>query len=836
MPSADLDLLPPPRRPHPDLARPRLPGPTPDQPVVLAVALPGSGRSTWLHQVVDRFGGPLIATTVVAAPGVAVHLTATGPAREHLATGAAHDDLWGTALDTARRWPGAVLLGIDDLHRAPPEAVAEAAPQVARIVRAQGRVAITARRRPGWPLSAGRVAGWLREVDDQELAFTVDELAELADLPLDAGGEVADRVHELHRLTAGWATGAEAAARAIRQGGPRTRVATGGVASHLAELVLADLDPADHPALLVASVLPSASVPLVHAVGGAEVARRFADLRVHHPALVGEPVDADRSTVPTLLARGLRAHADAADPSALEVLARAAEWHRQEGLLREPVELLLAAHRWAEATALLVATAPRFAGEDRHQEFLQLWDRLPPPAWEADPLAVLTAALLRAGAGRAASAYDLLVRPPITDFDLPPGTRLVAQVIEALLAPWSLDPVRTLAAAELALLGLEGIDEAALAPVLGLRARDPWRHLALLGAARAELVLGRWPAAVRRLGALDHDQSVGAMVRLGQAASLARALALCGRLPEAAAQADRAVAEGSRLGVPEHPTLLDARLARAEVALGRNDLADAVAIAEAAAQQAEGLRCATQLGAARAVQATAALRRGRPDEALELVGGVGPLPDGHPRAALDALRVRALHRTGAAALARELAAVVPVTATTVSAHAEVTGGDLRHLVGPHLLPDDPAEAPVAHTSAALVRALSRHRADANDAWVHLSNALDVAEPHGLLGPFAELPAALMSTFEALPATSPFGATAVDVARRGRTPDGEVLVLTPTELAVLAALAGPRSLPEVAEELFVSTNTLKTHTRSIYRKLRVTSRADAVATGRRLGLP
>ena len=79
MPSADLDLLPPPRRPHPDLARPRLPGPTPDQPVVLAVALPGSGRSTWLHQVVDRFGGPLIATTVAAAPGVAVHLTATGP-------------------------------------------------------------------------------------------------------------------------------------------------------------------------------------------------------------------------------------------------------------------------------------------------------------------------------------------------------------------------------------------------------------------------------------------------------------------------------------------------------------------------------------------------------------------------------------------------------------------------------------------------------------------------------------------------------------------------------------------------------------------------------------
>ena len=60
-------------------------------------------------------------------------------------------------------------------------------------------------------------------------------------------------------------------------------------------------------------------------------------------------------------------------------------------------------------------------------------------------------------------------------------------------------------------------------------------------------------------------------------------------------------------------------------------------------------------------------------------------------------------------------------------------------------------------------------------------------------------------------------------------------LTGRELAVLHLLGGTLSLREIGHELYVSPNTVKTHTQSIYRKLGVSTRHDAVAQGKRLGI-
>lgn len=60
-------------------------------------------------------------------------------------------------------------------------------------------------------------------------------------------------------------------------------------------------------------------------------------------------------------------------------------------------------------------------------------------------------------------------------------------------------------------------------------------------------------------------------------------------------------------------------------------------------------------------------------------------------------------------------------------------------------------------------------------------------------------------------------------------------LTTAELRVLQFLPSHLTFPKIGEHLFLSTNTVKTHALSIYRKLGVSSRAEAVDRARALGL-
>ena len=60
-------------------------------------------------------------------------------------------------------------------------------------------------------------------------------------------------------------------------------------------------------------------------------------------------------------------------------------------------------------------------------------------------------------------------------------------------------------------------------------------------------------------------------------------------------------------------------------------------------------------------------------------------------------------------------------------------------------------------------------------------------------------------------------------------------LTERERDVLRMLQGTLSLRDIGRELYLSPNTIKTHARTLYRKLDVSDRQDAVARGRELGL-
>jgi LuxR family transcriptional regulator, maltose regulon positive regulatory protein len=76
---------------------------------------------------------------------------------------------------------------------------------------------------------------------------------------------------------------------------------------------------------------------------------------------------------------------------------------------------------------------------------------------------------------------------------------------------------------------------------------------------------------------------------------------------------------------------------------------------------------------------------------------------------------------------------------------------------------------------------------------------------------------------------------VGPARRGAGREVPGEELSERELTVLRLLPTELSQREIGESLYVSLNTVKTHTKSIFRKLGVSTREDAVAKARELGL-
>ena len=63
----------------------------------------------------------------------------------------------------------------------------------------------------------------------------------------------------------------------------------------------------------------------------------------------------------------------------------------------------------------------------------------------------------------------------------------------------------------------------------------------------------------------------------------------------------------------------------------------------------------------------------------------------------------------------------------------------------------------------------------------------------------------------------------------------VEAISEREIEVLQLLANGRTYKEIAQELFVSVNTIKSHLKSIYGKLGVNNRREAVAQARLLHL-
>jgi LuxR family transcriptional regulator, maltose regulon positive regulatory protein len=127
-------------------------------------------------------------------------------------------------------------------------------------------------------------------------------------------------------------------------------------------------------------------------------------------------------------------------------------------------------------------------------------------------------------------------------------------------------------------------------------------------------------------------------------------------------------------------------------------------------------------------------------------------------------------------------------------------------------------------------------------WLAAQTRLELARAHLATRESAEAQALLAETDSLLRNRVGFDAMKRecvqlrgDVRNVGAAPDGRSSGLTDAELRLLPLLATHLSFREIGERLFVSRNTIKTQAISVYRKLRVSNRSDAVERAAELGL-
>ena len=134
------------------------------------------------------------------------------------------------------------------------------------------------------------------------------------------------------------------------------------------------------------------------------------------------------------------------------------------------------------------------------------------------------------------------------------------------------------------------------------------------------------------------------------------------------------------------------------------------------------------------------------------------------------------------------------------------------------------------------------RGDRSAAIAHLERAITLAEPEGHVRVFLDEDPRIHPLLEAMAERGPsagyvgriLDASSQRPARRA-TRQPLVDPLSERELDVLRLLASELTGPEIARELIVSVNTLRTHTKNIYSKLGVTSRRAAVRHAEELQL-
>ncbi|MCX5583489.1 LuxR C-terminal-related transcriptional regulator [Streptomyces erythrochromogenes] len=758
-----------------------------------------------------------------------------------------------------------VVLVLDQFDTAQPPAMTEGLDFVLRHAAGGLRIVLTSRTDSLLPLHRYRAAGEIAEIRHADLRFTdADAEALLAEHRLDISQ---DGIRLLVQRTEGWAAGVRLCALAMqRSPDPEAFVRQFAadrttIADYLLKEVLDAQPPATQDLLLRVSVTDRVHPDLADALTGRDdAARTLAGLARDNAFL--EQVDASAwYRLHPLFAEVLRAHLRQRHPGLEQQLhGRAARWLAGTGRLNEAVVQGAAAGDWPFAAGRLVdglAIGRLFTGLEAEQ-LNRAFAPLPADAPGAAPALVGAAARLVV---QDLPGYEEAVRR--ADSHLGPGSGAAARLSRAFLGVLAGRATGDPAATERAAADAERLLGELPAPLVAAHPELRALLLAALGAVR--LGAGRLDGAQSALTAAvdacaehatEPGTEPGTQFPLCDAlGSLALAELLRGRLRQAAEHARASLVVAERSALPPERRSGTGHLVLAGVAVEQDDLAAArshLDLATATATAAAGPRPEPAAAVQAAViGARIAAAEGDGEAALAVLARLrtaGTAPTAGPPSAwaADALAVAEsaahLARGDAEAALRVLDAAPSGRPEHALARARAllaagrTEPAARELAG---LPADGGLAAPVRVGARLLGAeIAAADGRTGEAQRKLAEAVDLARPEDLRRSFAESGPWVRRNLREpsrpaprhdRPADGPTGPTAPD----GLPPVVEALSARETE--VLRQAARMLSTEEIAAELYVSANTVKTHLKSIYRKLCVTRRSDAVHRAQGLGL-
>jgi LuxR family transcriptional regulator, maltose regulon positive regulatory protein len=764
--------------------------------------------------------------------GTALHRAARGGDNGPVVPRARADDPVRELLDALFDLGRPHLLVLDNVHEVADPRVRHALERLLQRGPSTLRVVLSGRGAAGLRLGRLRLSGEVGEVTAAGLACTREEatgvLAALGVRP------TADRLDSIMARTEGWLAGVRLLA-----------VDAHGMPDYLREEVL-DRQPARARALLLRTCLPErVGTDLAEELTGDAAAGSLLDrLATEHALVTAEGAGWFRYHPMLRETLGETLHRELPGEVA-ELRRRTAGWYARRGDTAEALRLAVAGADWEHAARLLAADELRlpFSGDRNLRRML---GGFPEARVTADPqlAVVFAAAELAAGDPAAAEPFLHLTEPSSTQAPAAPErTRHALRLCQACLRG-EID--RTVVKAGWEMVHADGG---------GLELPSHRRGPALLGYHLAvATLLADEPAparlafaeALRLLDGTGYDR-----LALAARGWLALLTACAGRLTDAADIARLTAAEDR--AAPAAATL--ARLATAMVELERGEPAAARRLLGAAADPEDPVVAV----ASGLVHARLLIEEGEPAAArveLDALRRHPPARAAWPRHAATLLHARALlAMAGPAEAAAVLDRALGEAAAPDAPEDAVVAGAVRlarddpaaalRAVQRHVDVPAPDDAPLDEVDA-LVVAASAHRRLGNrrEAVRLLERALDRAAPEGLTRVFvaggADIQALL--TLHVRP-DGGHGATRQRLLHRFETgaaggpgPARALLEpLTNSELAVLRYLPSLMVNEEIAAQMYLSVNTVKSHLRSLYRKLDVTNRRGAVARARRLGL-